>query len=392
MQLSQLFKLMSEKQASDAFFSKAAPIHIKINGSLVPLNSPPLDSELIKKIAYEMMNETQIREFESCMEMNFAHAVPGLGNFRVNLFQQRGETAMVIRFVTENIPPIDELGLPTFLKDLVMEKRGFVLVVGATGSGKSSTLASMLDYRNSNKTGHILTVEDPIEYVFKHKKSIVNQREVGTDTKSFSNALVNAMREAPDVLMIGEIRDKETLQHALIYAQTGHLCLSTLHANTTYHALNRIVNFLPSELRPSLLLDLSLSLRCVLSQRLVKGSNGRLLPAVEVLLNTSRVSELIRKGDFDLIKDAMDQSIYPGSQSFEQALFHLFKTGKISKDEALHNCDSSTNMLWMINNASQVKEQPALTLSDTMLTETETSKKESEEFTLSLDMLNKLKR
>ena len=200
------------------------------------------------------------------------------------------------------------------------------------------------------------------------------------------------MREAPDVLMIGEIRDKETLQHALIYAQTGHLCLSTLHANTTYHALNRIVNFLPSELRPSLLLDLSLSLRCVLSQRLVKGSNGRLLPAVEVLLNTSRVSELIRKGDFDLIKDAMDQSIYPGSQSFEQALFHLFKTGKISKDEALHNCDSSTNMLWMINNASQVKEQPALTLSDTMLTETETSKKESEEFTLSLDMLNKLKR
>ncbi len=389
MQLNQLFKLMAEKQASDAFFSKAAPIHIKISGSTVPLNSPPLDSEFIKKLAYEMMTEAQIHEFESSMEMNFAHAVPGLGNFRVNLFRQRGETAMVIRYITANIPPIDELGLPTFLKDLVMEKRGFVLVVGATGSGKSSTLASMLDYRNSNRTGHILTVEDPIEYVFKHKKSIVNQREVGADTKSFSNALVNAMREAPDVLMIGEIRDKETLQHALIYAQTGHLCLATLHANTTYHALNRIVNFFPHESRASLLLDLSISLRCALSQRLVKSVSGRLLPAVEVLLNTSRVAELIRKGDFDQINQAMEQSIYPGSQSFEQALFRLFKAGKISKDEALHNCDSSTNMLWMINNASQVKEQPSLNLSDALLGDT--SKKESEEFTLSLDMLNKLK-
>ncbi len=389
MQLNQLFKLMAEKQASDAFFSKAAPIHIKIHGSAVPLKSPPLDSEIIKKLAYEMMTEAQIREFESSMEMNFAHAIPGLGNFRINLFRQRGDIAMVVRYVKENIPPIDELGLPVFLKDLIMEKRGFVLVVGATGSGKSSTLASMLDYRNANKTGHILTVEEPIEYIFKHNKSIVNQREVGTDTKSFSNALVNAMREAPDVLMIGEIRDKETLQHALIYAQTGHLCLSTLHASTTYHALNRIVNFFPHEARASLLLDLSISLRCVLSQRLVKGSDGRLLPAVEVLLNTARIAELIKKGDFDQIREAMEQSIYPGSQSFEQALFRLFKSGKISKDEALANTDSYTNMLWMINNAAQVKEQPALTLSDTTLVDTD--KKENEEFTLSLEMLNKLK-
>lgn len=389
MQLNQLFKLMAEKQASDAFFSKAAPIHIKIHGSAVPLKSPPLGSEIIKKLAYEMMTEAQIREFESSMEMNFAHAIPGLGNFRINLFRQRGDIAMVIRYVKENIPPIDELGLPVFLKDLIMEKRGFVLVVGATGSGKSSTLASMLDYRNANKTGHILTVEEPIEYIFKHNKSIVNQREVGTDTKSFSNALVNAMREAPDVLMIGEIRDKETLQHALIYAQTGHLCLSTLHASTTYHALNRIVNFFPHEARASLLLDLSISLRCVLSQRLVKGSDGRLLPAVEVLLNTARIAELIKKGDFDQIREAMEQSIYPGSQSFEQALFRLFKSGKISKDEALANTDSYTNMLWMINNAAQVKEQPALTLSDTTLVDTD--KKENEEFTLSLEMLNKLK-
>lgn len=389
MQLNQLFKLMAEKQASDAFFSKAAPIHIKIHGSAVPLKSPPLGSEIIKKLAYEMMTEAQIREFESSMEMNFAHAIPGLGNFRINLFRQRGDIAMVVRYVKENIPPIDELGLPVFLKDLIMEKRGFVLVVGATGSGKSSTLASMLDYRNANKTGHILTVEEPIEYIFKHNKSIVNQREVGTDTKSFSNALVNAMREAPDVLMIGEIRDKETLQHALIYAQTGHLCLSTLHASTTYHALNRIVNFFPHEARASLLLDLSISLRCVLSQRLVKGSDGRLLPAVEVLLNTARIAELIKKGDFDQIREAMEQSIYPGSQSFEQALFRLFKSGKISKDEALANTDSYTNMLWMINNAAQVKEQPALTLSDTMLGDTD--KKENEDFTMSLEMLNKLK-
>lgn len=389
MQLNQLFKLMAEKQASDAFFSKAAPIHIKIHGSAVPLKSPPLGSEIIKKLAYEMMTEAQIREFESSMEMNFAHAIPGLGNFRINLFRQRGDIAMVVRYVKENIPPIDELGLPVFLKDLIMEKRGFVLVVGATGSGKSSTLASMLDYRNANKTGHILTVEEPIEYIFKHNKSIVNQREVGTDTKSFSNALVNAMREAPDVLMIGEIRDKETLQHALIYAQTGHLCLSTLHASTTYHALNRIVNFFPHESRASLLLDLSISLRCVLSQRLVKGSDGRLLPAVEVLLNTARIAELIKKGDFDQIREAMEQSIYPGSQSFEQALFRLFKSGKISKDEALANTDSYTNMLWMINNAAQVKEQPALTLSDTMLGDTD--KKENEDFTMSLEMLNKLK-
>lgn len=380
---------MAEKQASDAFFSSGSPLHIKINGTAVPVNPSPLDSELIKKIAYELMTETQIREFESTLEMNFAHAVPGLGNFRINLFRQRGQPAMVIRYVKENIPAIEDLGMPVFLKDLIMEKRGFVLIVGATGSGKSSTLASMLDYRNANKPGHILTIEEPIEFVFKHKKSIVNQREVGMDTKSFSNALVNAMREAPDVLMIGEIRDKETLQHTLIYAQTGHLCLSTLHANTTYHALNRIVNFFPHESRASLLLDLSISLRCVLSQRLVKSVDGKLLPAVEVLLNTARIAELIQKGEFDQIKEAMDQSLYPGSQSFEQALFRLFRTGKISKDEALLNCDSPTNMLWMINNAAQVKDQPNVNLFDIMLGEP--VKKESEDFTLSLEMLNKLK-
>lgn len=380
---------MAEKQASDAFFSSGSPLHIKINGTLVPVNTSPLDSELIKKIAYELMTDIQIHEFESSLEMNFARAMPGLGNFRINLFRQRGQHAMVIRYVKENIPAIEDLGMPVFLKDLIMEKRGFVLIVGATGSGKSSTLASMLDYRNANKSGHILTIEDPIEFVFKHKKCIVNQREVGMDTKSFSNALVSAMREAPDVLMIGEIRDKETLQHALIYAQTGHLCLSTLHANTTYHALNRIINFFPHESRSTLLLDLSISLRCVLSQRLVKGADGKLLPAVEVLLNTSRISELIQKGEFDQIKEAMDQSLYPGSQSFEQALFRLFRTGKISKDEALHNCDSPTNMTWMINNASQVKDQPGVYLSDIMLSEPD--KKESEEFTLSLEMLNKLK-
>ncbi|MGH8751286.1 MAG: PilT/PilU family type 4a pilus ATPase [Burkholderiales bacterium] len=389
MQLALVFKLMAEKQASDAFFSSSCPIHIKINGTMMAVNAPPLDSEAIRKIAYEIMTESQIRDFESNLEMNFARAMPGLGNFRINLFRQRGQHAMVIRYVKENIPSIDDLGVPAFLKDLIMEKRGFVLIVGATGSGKSSTLASMLDYRNGNKSGHILTIEDPVEFVFKHKKCIVNQREVGMDTKSFSNGLINAMREAPDVLMIGEIREKETLQHALIFAQTGHLCLSTLHANTTYHALNRIVNFFSHESRASLLLDLSISLRCVLSQRLVKGMDGKLLPAVEVLLNTPRIAELIQKGQFDEIKEAMDQSLYPGSQSFEQALFQHFRAGKISKDEALHNCDSPTNMLWMINNASQVKNQPITNLSDIMLSEP--PKKESEDFTLSMEMLKKLK-
>ena len=269
-----LFKLMAEKQASDLFFTAGAPIQIKINGVLMPINSQVLDAEQVKKICYELMSEAQIKEFETLQEMNFAQSGGELGNFRVNIFRQKSTVAMVIRFVKPDVPPIESLGLPLILKEIIMEKLGLILVVGSTGSGKSTTMASMIDYRNSTRTGHILTIEDPIEFVFKHKKSIVNQREVRVDTHSYQNALISAMREAPDLLMIGEIRDQPTLQSALLFAQTGHLCMSTLHANNSYNALNRIINFFPREAREALLADLSIALRAVISQRLVR-THGR---------------------------------------------------------------------------------------------------------------------
>jgi twitching motility protein PilU len=349
--LDPLFKLMADKYASDLFVTAGAPIQLKISGNVVPVNSQIIDAAAAKKIAYEMMSEAQIKEFETGMEMNFAHSVPSVGSFRVNIFKQRGAVAMVVRHVKVEIPAITELGLPALLKDLIMEKRGLVLVVGATGSGKSTTLAAMIEHRNATKSGHILTIEDPIEFVFKHKKSIVNQREVGMDTLSYDSALVNAMREAPDVLMIGEIRDRPTLSAALIYAQTGHLCLSTLHANNSYHALNRIINFFPHEARASLLMDLSISLRCVISQRLVRDVNQRLVPAVEILLNTKHIAELIKAGATDEIKEAMEKSLSPGCQTFEQALFKLYSENRITMEEALAHSDSPTNLSWIINNA-----------------------------------------
>jgi twitching motility protein PilU len=349
--LDPLFKLMADKYASDLFVTAGAPIQIKISGNVMPVNSQVIDAQATRKIAYEMMSEAQIKEFETSMEMNFAHSVPSVGSFRVNIFKQRGAVAIVVRHVKVEIPQISELGLPPVLKDVVMEKRGLVLVVGSTGCGKSTTLASMLEHRNSTRSGHILTIEDPIEFVFKHKKCIINQREVGMDTRSYENALVNAMREAPDVLMIGEIRDRATLSQALIYAQTGHLCLSTLHANNSYHALNRIINFFPHDARASLLMDLSISLRCVISQRLVRDVNQRLVPAVEILLNTKHIAELIKAGSTDEIKEAMEKSLSPGCQTFEQALFGLYSEGRITLDEALAHSDSPSNLSWIINNA-----------------------------------------
>ncbi len=265
---------------------------------------------------------------------------------------------MVIRFVKPDIPSLEELKLPPVLKEIVMEKLGMVLIVGSTGSGKSSTLASMIDYRNSTRTGHILTIEDPIEFGFKHKKSIVNQREIGMDTQSYESALISAMREAPDLLMIGEIRDKPTLQSALLFAQTGHLCLSTLHANNSYHALNRIINFFPREARDALLADLSISLRCIVSQRLVRSKSGVRIPAVEILLNTAHIAELIKDGEISEMKDAMEQSLAPGSQTFEQALYALYNQGTITLDEALANSDSATNLHWLINNAGKTPTTP----------------------------------
>ena len=346
-----LFKLMSDKQASDMFFTSGAPIQIKINGVVMPINNQALDPEQCKRICYELMSETQIKEFETIHEMNFAQNAGEIGNFRVNIFRQKNTVSMVIRFVKPDVPAFESLGLPPILKEVIMEKLGLILVVGSTGSGKSTTMASMIDYRNSNKTGHILTIEDPVEFAFKHKKSIVNQREVRVDTQSYANALISAMREAPDLIMIGEIRDQPTLQNCLLFAQTGHLCMSTLHANNSYNALNRIINFFPREARESLLADLAIALRAVISQRLIRTIDGKRVPAVEVLLNTKFIQELITKGDLSQIKDALEQSLSPGSQSFEQALFYHISTGKVSVDEAMANSDSPTNLHWLLNNA-----------------------------------------
>ena len=349
--LDKLFLLMSEKQASDIFISAGAPINIKIQGNTMPVNQQVMLPDMIDKIAYELMSPEQIKEFEANWEMNLSFGVPQVGNFRVNIFRQHGSVSIVVRFILGNIPELDDLGLPPVLADMIMEKRGLILIVGATGSGKSTTIASMLDHRNANRSGHILTVEDPIEFLFKHKKSIVNQREIGMDTVNWNSALKNAMRQAPDCILIGEIRDKETMQAAIAYAQTGHLCLATLHANNSYHALNRIISFFPLENRAALFLDLSVALRAIVSQRLVKKPDGKRSPTCEVMLNTRHISELIERGEVQAIKDAMEQTLAPGSQTFEQDLFRLFRENVITLDEALANADSPTNLSWLINNS-----------------------------------------
>lgn len=349
--LDKLFQLMSEKQASDIFISAGAPIHIKIQGNTLPVNQQIMLPDMIEKIAYELMSPEQIKTFEATWEMNLSFGVPQIGNFRVNIFRQRGSVSIVVRFILGNIPPLESLGVPLVLAEMIMEKRGLILIVGATGSGKSTTIAAMLDHRNANRNGHILTIEDPIEFLFKHKRSIVNQREIGMDTADWQVALKNAMRQAPDCILIGEIRDKETMQAAVAYAQTGHLCLATLHANNSYHALNRIISFFPPENRPALFLDLSVSLRAIVSQRLVKKPDGNLLPTSEVMLNTRHISELIERGEVQAIKEAMEQTLTPGSQTFEQDLFRLYRDGTITLDEALANADSPTNLSWLINNS-----------------------------------------
>ena len=344
-----LLQLAADKQASDLFFSVGAPVNIKIDGIAMPVNAQVLDAAVIKRIAYELMSPKRIAEFESSMEMNFSFRADGIGSFRVNIFRQRGDIAIVIRYIKGKIENVEALHLPSVLKELIMEKRGLVLVVGATGSGKSTTLASMLEHRNSIKSGHILTIEDPVEYIFEHGKSIVNQREIGTDTLTYENALSSGMREAPDVLMIGEVRDRDTLKHALIFAQTGHLCLTTLHANNSYHALNRIVNFFPYDSRQSVLSDLSMCLRAVISQRLVRNVQGKQTPAVEILLNTSLIADLVKNDEIDKIRDAIEKSVSAGSQTFEQALYKLFKTGQITKEEAMRNADSASNLSTLID-------------------------------------------
>ncbi|HYC45950.1 MAG TPA: PilT/PilU family type 4a pilus ATPase [Burkholderiales bacterium] len=357
----QYFKLMADTHASDLFVTAGSPVQIKIKGEVVPVDQNRLDPAKIKEIVYETLSEAQIAQFERDLELNYSLVEPGIGSFRVNIFKQRGATGMVIRHIKHGIPTIEQLGVPAALKDLVMEKRGLILVVGATGSGKSSTLAAMINHRNMNASGHILTIEDPIEFMYKHAKSIVNQREVGIDTRNYHNALVSAMREAPDVILIGECRDRETFQAALQYAQTGHLCLSTLHSNNSYYALNRIMNMFPHDQRDSLLMDLSVSLKAIVSQRLIHDVNGDIVPAVELMLNTKHVQELIKKGDIDQIKDAMEQSLAPGSQTFEQALFNFIQEGRVSLDEAMLNADSPTNLHWLINNAKKAPPPPPTT-------------------------------
>jgi twitching motility protein PilU len=349
--LDKLFQLMSEKQASDIFIAAGAPIHIKIQGNTVPVNQQVMTPDMIDKIAVELMTPEQAKTFEATMEMNISFGVPQIGNFRINLFRQRNTISIVIRFIQGNIPALDTLGLPAVLAELIMEKRGLILIVGATGSGKSTTIASMLDHRNINRSGHILTVEDPIEFLFRHKKSIVNQREIGLDTMDWHSALKNAMRQAPDCILIGEIRDKDTMGAALAYAQTGHLCVATLHANNSYHALNRIINFFAPENRSALYLDLASSLRAIVSQRLVKRLDGKRVVSSEVLLNTRHISELIERGEIQSIKEAMEQSLAQGSQTFEQDLFRLYRDNVITLDEALSASDSPTNLSWLINNS-----------------------------------------
>mgnify|MGYP000882930492 FL=1 len=348
--LDKLFNAMAERQASDIFICAGAPIHIKIQGSTIPINQQIMEPAMIDKIAAELLNPQQVEAFEKTKEMNLSFGVAKLGNFRINLFRQRNSISIVIRYVMGNIPTLESLMLPPVLADLVLERRGLILIVGSTGSGKSTTLASMLDYRNSNCSGHILTIEDPIEYLFRHKKSIVNQREIGMDTLGWENALKNAMRQAPDCILIGEIRDRETMQAAIAYAQTGHLCLGTLHANNSYHALNRVINFFPIDTRSTLYMDLSVTLKAIVSQRLVKKKDGMLIPAVEVLLNSYHVQELIEAGDITALKDAMEQSLAPGSRTFEQDLFRLYRSEVITLQEALQNADSPTNLSWLINN------------------------------------------
>jgi len=346
--LNNYLQLMVEQSASDLFFSPGSPLHIKIDGKIQPAHEEFLTAEEVEQLADTMMDGEQRKSFATRLEMNLALSLDGLGRFRVNIFRERGAVAVVVRYLQERIPTVEELNLPLILHKLALKERGLVLLVGATGAGKSTTLASMIDYRNENTCSHILTVEEPVEYVHRYKRSVVNQREIGVDTLSYDDALKNAMREAPDVILIGEIRDRDTMQHAISYAETGHLCLATLHATNSNTALQRIVNFFPEIMRNSILMDLSNNFEAIISQRLVHGLDGRRLPAVEVLLATPLERDLIRKGSIDEVREAMERNTESGMQSFDQSLLDLYQRGLISRAEAIANAESMSNMNVMI--------------------------------------------
>ncbi|NOZ52797.1 MAG: PilT/PilU family type 4a pilus ATPase [Gammaproteobacteria bacterium] len=344
MEMPELLKLMVKYDASDLYFTTGAAVSAKVEGIIKPIEKSTLPAGRVKELAYALMNQEQIEEFEKKPEMNLAHSEAGVGRFRVNIFKQRNQVAMVIRNIRVQIPKPEELGLPPILKKVIMQKRGLILFVGGTGSGKSTSLAALIDYRNTNSSGHIITIEDPIEFVHHHKKSIVNQREVGVDTDSYADALKNTLRQAPDVILIGEIRDRETMEHAIAFAETGHLAISTLHANNANQALDRIINFFPDERRNQLLMDLSLNLRGFISQRLIPTVNNKRVVAVEIMLGTPLICDYVLKGEIHKIKEVMEKSTNIGMQTFDTALYELFKAGRISLEEALRNADSQNNL------------------------------------------------
>jgi len=352
--LERVLRLMAEKKASDVFLSARTPILIKINGQIMQLTDQVLTPSQPRQLLAEMVSPSQMEELDETGELNLGLTIPGVAIFRLSAFKQRGSVAAVFRYIPSDIPALDTLNVPPVLKSLILQKRGLILLAGATGTGKSTTLASMLEYRNQNMTGHILTIEDPLEFLFVNKKSIVNQREVGRDTHSLQVGLKNALRQAPDCILIGEIRDRETMTAALSYALSGHLVLSTLHANNSYHALGRILSFYTPEARPALLNDLASGLKAIVSQRLLKAqagpNEGGRIPAVEVLLNTQLVSEMIERGDFTGVKEALEKSMAEGSQSYEQDIARLINEGIVSRDEGLLQADSPTNLMWRLQN------------------------------------------
>jgi twitching motility protein PilU len=362
--MERILRLMADKKASDVYLSAQSPAMIRINGQCVPINSQVLPPDATLGLLSEILPPARIEELLELNELNMGFPLAGVGRFRISAMRQRGSIAAVIRFISIDIPPLASLSVPMMLGELIMNKRGLLLMVGSTGAGKSTTLASMLDYRNENATGHILSIEDPIEFLFKNKRSIVNQREVGTDTQTTQVALKNALRQAPDVIMIGEIRDRETMSAAIAYAQSGHLCVATLHANNSYNALNRILSFYPVEVRQTMLGDLAAATKAIVSQRLLRTVAGARAPAMEIMINSSLIAEMIEKGDFSGVKEAMEKSMADGSQTFEQDIARLILDGVVDRKEGLSHADSPTNLMWRLQNDFNARSAPTVSLDD----------------------------